>query len=140
MNQLELRLDIFGSDQKIYIDNIEFSNCALIRLKIDSRSLECVEEAMIVFSELHKSINSDGKFLIFTDASGIADDGGWEGVVVKHYREKVVWNFEYDDEKFHLEFSAKNYEDQILNLKSHIDKLPSSIILEPQSVFFPEQW
>ncbi|WP_332604368.1 hypothetical protein [Acinetobacter sp. ESBL14] len=140
MNQLELRLDILGSDQKIYIDNIEFSNCALIKLKIDSRPIEFTEEAMIVFSELLKSINSDGKFLIFTDASGIADDGGWEGVVVKHYGEKVVWNFEYEDENFHIEFSTENYEDQILNLKSHIDKLPSHIILEPQIVFFPEQW
>jgi hypothetical protein len=44
-----------------------------------------------VFNELGKSIKEGGKYLIFTCACGIADDGGWDYIdVIKKEERKSI--------------------------------------------------
>jgi len=79
-------------------------------------------------------------FLIFTSASGIADEGGWGGVDVKFDDDSVTWSFLAGDEKYHFVFSRDNYIRAISSLEQKVDALPNNLVIEPEHVFFPEEW
>lgn len=143
MNQLTLKARTISDGDKLVIDGIEFNNAILIRLMIDglpSEKLKYLELAVVVFSELVRSLTGSGRYLIFTSASGIADEGGWEGVDVKFEGDRVVWDFEVEDMTYHFEFHSQEYEREIRWLEDELAGLTEEFELEPSELFFPESW
>lgn len=143
MNQLSLNAIIIRNGEQSIIDSIEFTNAILVKLIIDNcpiEKLKYLDVALVVFSELLRSLSGSGCYLIFTSASGIADDGGWEGVEVNFEGDRVAWNFEVEDETYHFEFDAQQYEREIRSLEKKLAALTQDFELEPTEVFFPEAW
>lgn len=143
MNQLSLNANIIRKNEQLIIDGIEFSRAILIELIIDSLpsgKMKYLDIALVCLSELVRSLSGTGCYLIFTSASGIADEGGWEGVQVKFDGDRVVWNFEVEDETYHFEFDAKEYEREIRSMENKLVALTKEFELEPAEVFFPETW
>ena len=143
MNQLSLNARTIKNDEQLIIDGIEFSHAILIALIIDSipsEKMKYLDIALVLFSELVRSLSGNGCYLIFTSASGIADEGGWEGVQVEFDGDRVVWDFEVEDETYHFEFDSQQYEREIRSLESKLVALTKEFDLEPAEVFFPETW
>lgn len=144
MNIIELNLHHVANDDSLMIDGILFRNAAFVRLLIDgneSTTYKYLDVSLIVFSELVRSLTCNGCYLIFTSASGIADDGGWEGVKVNYNNNGTVsWEFIIEDKKYYFEFPECEYRNAIQALEKKINNLPEDIKLEPTEVFFPESW
>ncbi len=143
MNSFELQLQKILGDNNYMLDGIEFNHAILVNLFIDSlmfRKFKFLDVSLIVFSELLRSLAGNGLYLIFTSASGIADDGGWDGVLVSFNDEIVSWEFEVEDEKYHFEFNRLKYEEAILNVNVELDNISKELELEPTEIFFPESW
>ena len=76
--------------------NIKFNNCSYLQLLIDDIDIRLFDEFddfLIVYSELYASAQNSGKFLIFTCACGVADDGGWDYVNVTHKKSSIESRF-----------------------------------------------
>lgn len=143
MNQLSLNARIIKNDEQLIIDGIEFSNAILIALNIDgvpSEKMNYLDVVLVFFSELIRSLSGSGRYLIFTSASGIADEGGWEGVQVNFVRDLVVWDFEVENEVYYFEFDSQQYEREIRSMEHMLVALTQQFELEPAEVFFPETW
>ncbi len=143
MNQLSLNARIIKNDEQLIIDGIEFSNAILIALNIDSlpsEKMNYLDVALVFFSELVRSLSGSGRYLIFTSVSGIADEGGWEGVQVNFVRDRVVWDFEVENEVYYFEFDSQQYEREIRSMEHKLVALTQQFELEPAEVFFPETW
>lgn len=143
MNKISFNLKCLDAQETKEIDGIVFSNAVLVELFIDEKpsfSFNFLEYALVVLSELVKSLSGDGCYLIFTSASGIADDGGWEGVDVSFNNGIVTWSFEVDDEDYHFSFDEYEYRNAINELQQKASDLPSALDFEPTEVFFPESW
>lgn len=143
MNRFELKLQTLLGGDSLSIDGIDFTKAILVKLLIDNLAIEkfrFMDVALVVFSELIKSLSGNGCYLIFTSASGIADDGGWEGVSVKSDGVIVYWDFEVEDENYHFEFELSQYEGAIRRLEREIALNSNGLELEPAEVFFPEGW
>ena len=143
MNRFELNtLELLGKDS-LTIDGITFTNAVLVKLLIDSVPIEkfkFLDVALLVFSELVKSLSGNGLYLLFTSASGVADDGGWEGVTVTFDNRIVYWDFEVEDENYHFEFECSQYENTIRKLEKNILLASNELEIEPSDLFFPESW
>jgi hypothetical protein len=139
---LPLQLEILEPNATHTIDGITFRQAAFVVASEDSEiaHLLRVNESVIVLSELVRSMFSSGRYLIFTSASGIADDGGWEGIYVTHICDEVIWTFEYDEVKYDWHFQISSYMATIENIKSQLKHLPKNFLLEPSQVVFPEEW
>lgn len=143
MNKIELNIKIISDADSVTIDGIEFVNAILVKLLIDGLPIEqykFMDVVLVVFSELLRSLCGNGVYLIFTSASGVADDGGWEGVTVIFENNVVKWNFEAEGKKYHFEFEVDQYKNAIKELERKISSISDSFILEPSEVFFPENW
>lgn len=143
MNQLSLNARTIENDEQLIIDGIEFSSAILVELIIDSlpsEKMKYLDIALVFFSELVRSLSGSGCYLIFTSASGIADEGGWEGVQVKFDGDRVVWDFDVEDESYHFEFDSQQYEREIRSMENKLVTLTKEFELEPTEVFFPETW
>lgn len=143
MSQLSLNLRTIKSGEQLIIDGIEFTNAVLVTLIIDSLPIDkmkYLDVALVVFSELIRSLSGSGCYMIFTSASGIADDGGWEGVEVNYEGNRVTWDFEVEDEVYHFEFDSQQYEKEIRALEVELAALTEKFELEPAEVYFPESW
>lgn len=143
MNQISLEVRIISDNESLLIDGIEFTNAILIKLMIDgvlSNKLKHMEVSLVVHSELLRSLSGSGRYLIFTAASGIADDGGWDGVDVEIDENLVVWDFEVENIKHHFEFDFFQYEKELQELEKSVVALSSKFDLEPTEIFFPEEW
>jgi hypothetical protein len=143
MNNFEIKLRHISSNDKYVVDGLEFNNAVFIKLLIDGKPIESykfLDVALVVFGELVRSLSGDGWYLIFTSASGIADDGGWEGVEVRYDNGTVVWKFEVEDEIYRFDFHESEYRDAIHELEKKINMLPADLRLEPTEIFFPESW
>lgn len=143
MNIIEFRTQTLDNGDRLFIGGIKFSNSLFIKIFIDNISVQelpLLNESLIVYSELLKSLEGSGLFLIFTSASGIADEGGWEGVTVRFEGKKVHWDFEVEDTKFHFEFEANQYKNAIRKLEGDIAINAGKLKLEPAEIFFPESW
>lgn len=120
-------------------DGITFSDSLVVKILIDGEDIEEVggfSDAFIYFDELKNSIASSGSYLIFTCANGIAEDGGWEGVIVDISNDVVTWKFEYGDRNFTYTFDKNEY---ISEIGSVVDFIANSKLrLEPRSVIYPE--
>ena len=143
MNQLLLDTRLIKDGEKLIIDGIEFTDSILVKLIIDNvpcEKMEYLDIALVVFSELVRSLSGSGCYLIFTSASGIADDGGWEGVKVNFDDNRVVWDFETEDKNYHFEFDSHQYEREIKSFEKELAVLTQDVELEPTEIFYPETW
>jgi hypothetical protein len=142
MDILLLDIDLIPQGSSRIIDGIEFESVALVvpSKECSLAKIASLNDALVVLDELKNSLNGNGKYLIFTDASGIADDGGWVGVDVKYDEKFVYWDFFVGDEKFKLTFDSDSYRSEIEKILVRIANLPSEIELEPSQVVFPEDW
>lgn len=145
MNKFKLHLEHILKEEILSIDGLDFSNALLVRVLIDDTPIskfKFLEDALVVFPELLKSLSESGLYLIFTSASGIADDGGWEGVTISHQNKIINWDFEIENKNYHFEFDKSQYEKAIQEMEIEIETINSSsdLELEPMGVFFPESW
>lgn len=133
-----IALDIEHIENKI-IDGIVFRDRFIVKLFIDNN--DCFEylknEGLVYFSELEKSKNTEGKFLIFTGANGIADDAGWEMVKVSHKDGMTYWKLILDNFDYNFSFNQEEYVGNISRIKQLLDKIERHKI-EPLNVIFPE--
>ena len=95
---------------------------------------------MVFGEELMNSLKGSGRYLIFVNASGLADDGGWTGVDVQYEDNTVKWSFEVDDDSYLFCFNERNYRSEVKRISEEILQLPAEIVLEPSQVMFPEDW
>ncbi len=143
INQIEFKLKYVDINSSFIIDGIIFNDIYYIDIFIDNKNIRDFNEdfydVMIFFSELKKSIYKAGKYLIFTCASGIADDGGWEGVNVINKKETIEWSFYHGERTYLYKFSKRDILMKIDNLKIIINEQIYEK-LEPKNVDFPEEW
>ncbi|CAA0163751.1 hypothetical protein [Tenacibaculum maritimum] len=141
-NKIELKLNYIDQVSSTIFDGILFNDIYYIDIIIDGiniRNNEGFEEIMIVFSEIKNSISKSGKYLIITSASGIADDGGWEGVNVLLKNSFVKWKIEFEKNIYNYSFSKDNLLKEISKIELKIKNIPSNK-LEPKWIDFPEEW
>ena len=136
MNNIKINLINLESTDCVIFDNIKFNNCSYLQLLIDDidiRLFDDFDDFLIVYSELYASAQNSGKFLIFTCACGVADDGGWDYVNVTHKESSIEWRF-FREKSYFFEFSKENYIKEIYEIKS------KNIILIPEQIIYPESW
>lgn len=142
MNTLQLEVCLLRKDQSFWLDGIEFKSCALVLVDKKSflGSISALRDALVVPSELQAARSCVGKYLIFTNASGIADDGGWSGVRVSHGNSSTIWDLFIDDVAIRAEFDREQYENEIDRVLSELARLPPEVEIEPVQVMYPEDW
>lgn len=143
MNEIKLSLYVMNNGETLIVDGIDFKSAAFIKIdfKPTQKNIkDDLDDSLLVFSELLKSLDKDGSYLIFTSASGIADDGGWSGVRVEHKNDSILWEFFAGENFYKIELEKKTYIEQINRINREIALLPKNILLEPSQVFYPEEW
>lgn len=138
MDTLALYLDRFEDGRLLEKDGIVFSNVSIVKLLIDGEDLDDVysfQNSLIYFNELRESTLNSGSYFIFTCACGVAEDGGWEGVIVTHSGEVVEWTIDVGSRVYRYVFNKQRYCDEIeaLRMAINISNLP----MEPRQVIFP---
>ncbi|WP_216740435.1 hypothetical protein [Hahella sp. HN01] len=139
MNSFTLYPEEYRNGNTLTKDGISFSESVVVKLLIDGEDVEEIggfSDALVYFDELRSSIDSSGKYLIFTCANGIAEDGGWEGVSVEFGDETVNWKFEFGGRFFDYTFDRKEYVSEIDSLATYL--VNCDLQLAPKSVIFPE--
>jgi len=123
-------------------NGITFTNIATIDLLIDDIDMlntnDAFTQALLYFPELERSSEKNGKYLLFTCACGVADDGSWEGVAVTIDQDIVSWKFIGIGLQFH--FTTNQYRNEISKIRQQLDGLDRETTLEPSHVDFPEHW
>jgi hypothetical protein len=141
MNELGLNIKITQGEASIELSHIPFENSAFI-WPTDKSDLKLFvdQDGLLVPSELEKSIYSSGDYLIFTDISGIADDGGWTYVKVVHVNNLVYWEILFNNTLVELAFNLTTYQKELTEIMNKLKELPPNIILQPSQIVFPEKW
>jgi hypothetical protein len=143
INKLNLQVKVTAGNDVFTLDNIDFESSVLVEGSVDGSffwNMTDLEDSLLVFSELEKSLQGSGKYLIFTAATGIADSGGWDGVNVTNNQISIVWDFNRDESEYHFEFELSQYRREILTLKEKLVDLAIKYTLEPSALIFPETW
>ncbi|MHA7632472.1 hypothetical protein [Corallococcus sp. M7] len=139
MDVLTLSLEHVTDGRSVLLDGIRFSDVAFVGICIDGEELRArpqLSDAVVVFDELERSATGSGRYLIFTCACGVAEDGGWEGVDVEHGESSVCWTFEVASESFRFVFDRAHYVEEIAALRT---KLAQEVLpLDPRGAVFPE--
>jgi len=138
MNSFTLYLEEYKDDSELFKHGIHFKNSVFIKLLIDGEDIEQqsgFEDALVVFDELVKSMEASGKYLIFTCACGVAEDGGWEGVDVTINENDVKWEFEVGDKVYKYTFDKNEYLSEVQSIILPIEK--TDLKVEPRSVVYP---
>lgn len=139
MNELGLTIRLVQGGDSIELSHIPFENSAFIWPKNKSDlKLFVDQDGLLVPSELKKSINSSGNYLIFTDVSGIADGGGWDFVKVTHANNLVHWKVWFNDDLVELAFDLTTYQKELTDIMNQLERLPQNIIIQPSQIVFPE--
>ena len=126
-------------DEYVIFDNIKFEDCSYIQILLDGediRNFIDFEDMLVVYSELKKSGELDGHYLIFTCACGVADDGGWELVKVKYDNNSIIWSFNHE-----LSYSFRFQKDSYLSEMKKLDLIIQSnspLALIPEFFIYPE--
>ena len=142
MDKLDLIVDRVSSPDVRIIEGIEFRDAAFVVPGERSSLRKCaaLRNALIVLSELKRSLIGNGRYLIFTSASGIADEGGWSGVRVLYKDGFVHWDFVAGEERTELVFDEAEYRRSIEDVSRVAMSLGDGTYLEPAQVVFPEDW
>lgn len=143
MNTLSLSLISVATGVHRLGEGIELANIKYIRLSIDDCFLleedELFEYGLVVWTELLQSSIQGGKYLIFTEINGIADDGGWEYIVVERCISTVTWSFNRGDQHLQFTFLKAMYDAEIATLALALEESDTDLSLLPTHVFFPEE-
>lgn len=142
MNHIQFILERVG-DASILRDDISFKNMAFINPIVDGKSLfdkEDFVDSFMVYDELIRSSQASGKYLLFTCACGVADDGGWDGVQVVIDATRISWEIKRDPHMATLSFDVSQFNSELENLSKEVNRLDSNYSLEPIHVVFPEEW
>jgi hypothetical protein len=142
MENIILYVEEYEGAKNLVKDGINFKDSQIIKILIDGYEIDNnngFEDSLIYFDELEKSFEQSGNYLIFTCACGIADDGGWEGVLVKVSDSKITWTIEVGDSILNFSFDKEQYISEVLSVKKHLES-NSLLTLEPCSVTFPEHF
>jgi len=139
MNELGLSIKIIQGEASIELSHISFENSAFI-WPTDKSDLNFFidQGALLVPSELEKSIYSSGDYLIFTDVSGIADDGGWDYIKVTHKNNLAYWEVWFNNSWVELVFDLTLYQKELIEIMNQLKVLPLNIIVQPSQIIFPE--
>lgn len=76
--------------------NIIYSNCAFIRLIIDSVNLitqTTDRKGVIVWDELKRTLTQSGQFLILTSLCGFTNAGKFSFINVERKENSISWKF-----------------------------------------------
>lgn len=117
---------------------INFNNVAMVHLEINFEDLytqDWFEYALVNADELIKSIEKSSSYQVITSINGITEEGGWEGVDVKHTIDRIEWTFEGYPEDYYFSFDREDYIEQIQELRNQIQNL-KSFTLKPNNVIF----
>jgi hypothetical protein len=139
INKIKLEVEAIKNNDILILEGIRFDKCSYIKLFIDDidiRTLEDFEDVLIVFSELEESTNTGGKFLIFTCACGIADDGGWDYINVVHTSNFIEWSFSRGTE-YYYKFDKQELLREFANLNLRIQNLKEYPLI-PEFIVYPE--
>ena len=118
--------------------DIDFKNMTVLEIEIDGTNTRKIDkhcESLAYFDEIVKSNERTGKYLIFTDCTGIADNGGWNYINVIHKEKSITWSYSRDDVRFNFVFPKSSYNEQIQIL---LEKRQDILNLEPSQVIHPE--
>jgi len=139
MNKLDLSLKVVQDKDSLELSHIAFENSAII-WPADKSDLKLFVDqgALVVPSELEKSIYSSGVYLIFTDVSGIADDGGWDYIRVTHKNNLVYWKVWFNNGWVELVFELTVYQKELIAIMNQLKLLPPNISVQPSQIIFPE--
>lgn len=128
--------------RSIVIDGIRFSGVCLIRLDVGGTPLAMApgfEDSLVVYNELRASASKSGQYLVFTSASGIADDAGWDRIRVDHLDGAIIWKLDRDDQSIRYDFDPIEYRAAIDALGREIaGARQRGLQLEPANVIPPE--
>lgn len=141
MNIIQFQLETVENGQ-IIRDGIEFENISFIKPIIDGKSIFETEDfidSFVVYDELVETLGDRTKYLIFTCACGVADDGGWNGVAVVKSSQTIIWKVKKYFDTIEYIFDLNNYRSELYKLKNEIESLKPTN-LEPMYVTFPEEW
>lgn len=141
MNKIKFSLNKVEA-QPIVRDGISFSNVFYIDVIVDGKSLfnlEGFKDSFIVYDELIDSLSGKEKYLLFTCACGVADDGGWNGVLITKETSTIRWIVQVNDSEIHFTFDLSEYNFELTDLKKKVESINKNL-LEPKNVEFPEEW
>lgn len=139
MNGITMYVEEYRDERTLVKDAIEFRDSLFVKILIDGEDVESQKgfgDAVIYYDELARSINGSGRYLIFTCACGIAEDGGWGGVDVTYENGLVTWEFEVGERVYVYTFDERDYISEIESLAPIIES--TELTLEPNKVVFPE--
>ncbi|WP_313284462.1 hypothetical protein [Delftia tsuruhatensis] len=138
MNIMNLYIEKFDGSLSLEKDGIIFSNVSIVRIMIDGEYIDEIDDfsnSLIYFEEMKNSRNGSGNYLIFTCACGIAEDGGWEGVVVNRFNRIVEWSISVGVNVYNYLFDEIQYDSEIIKIEKSLRGI--SLPLEPVNVIFP---
>lgn len=140
MDTISFKLRCIEGSEELKLDGISFSRCAFVHVIINGSfdSLNEFPDSLVVFSELERSLSGSGRYLIFTCACGVADDGGWDYVNVSHYDSTIGWSFSRDQD-YSLVFQKDLYRASVSNCADRIASLDAGMHLEPSHFVYPEE-
>jgi hypothetical protein len=141
MNRIIFFAEEFRDAEVLNIYGIEFHDCIVVRAVVDGElihELSEFEDSLIYVPELLRSLEGPGRYLIFTSSCGIAEDGGWDGVVVDHELNLVSWSFDVGEVSYFYKFEKTEYFNEIESIASVIEKSNLRLEPKPTSVVFPE--
>jgi hypothetical protein len=141
MNTLEFQIKLIPPESTEYISDLAFSGACIICPIIDGKNILFddlwFDNGLLVWSELEKSTLSSGKFLLFTTVIGVADEGGWDYVIVKHTDTTVEWFLDRDSKRSYS-FDKQAYTKAVKILGESLSNISKEYILEPKFVLEPE--
>jgi len=125
------------------LDGISFENCYFLECLINGASVfneSFFGNSLAVFEEILQSGSTSGKFLLFTCACGIADDGGWNLSLVDHDELSVHWKVRRGTYSRNYIFSKVCYLKEIQRLRLQADGIEFlGGIIEPVTIVPPEE-
>jgi hypothetical protein len=140
MDTISFELRRIEGSEELKLDGITFSRCAFVHVIINGSfdSLNEFPDSLVAFSELERSLTGSGRYLIFTCACGVADDGGWDYVDVSHHESTISWRFSRDHE-YSFIFQKDSYREAVSICADRIESLDTGTLLEPTSFVYPEE-
>jgi hypothetical protein len=131
MNQIKFELAVLEGKETVEYENIIYSECAFIKLHVDGVDLMKLTEerkGVVVWDELKKTLSSSGDYLILTCMCGVADDAGYNLVMVQRNDRSVSWTFN-DNFGITWIFDKSLYDMEVIRLGLEIIEL--TVPLEP---------
>lgn len=139
MNTIALYVDKYENGAAFSSHGLLFENVNVVRMLIDGVDIYEIdvgfEDALVFFEELSESARGIGRYLIFTCACGIAEDGGWEGVGVTAQDGYINWDFYVGGKQLKYSFRLDQYVSELQSVREILDLSHNPVA--PEQVIFP---